>query len=339
MSTPLTPPEPSASADSPWARPATDDPRPLVTVPARGPDPRDGTAPILASAARSGRPGAAPLTPSGGFGSGAVTGTLAPPIRSTPRVPEKPPLDAAARRRRTMRWFGGATGGVLAIGVVVILSMVLTGRSPFQPKQSAAPDTRPILAKLCPPPSGAAAPPGTTAPGPSGPRTVDADSGISYRAYGAPWQTWDKAWETGGELGVVFRTGQFFQTEDFEGGYYATILSGSVPAATNDALTLDLKCAGKQVAADVRAAYYPTPNTMEPIKDSATTIGGRPAWVSEFRMHFHVSGLRATSEMVAVALIDVGRPNASILYVSIPSTHDQYDYVINELLASVRPVS
>ena len=76
---------------------------------------------------------------------------------------------------------------------------------------------------------------------------------------------------------------------------------------------------------------------MDKIVDKATTLGGRPAWLSEFELHFHVLGLKATSEMVAIAVVDVGKPNASILYVSIPGTHKQYDYVIDELLASVRP--
>jgi len=40
-----------------------------------------------------------------------------------------------------------------------------------------------------------------------------------------------------------------------------------------------------------------------------------------------------------LATIDVGRPNVAILYVSIPDTHRQYDYVIDQLLASVRPSS
>ena len=56
-----------------------------------------------------------------------------------------------------------------------------------------------------------------------------------------------------------------------------------------------------------------------------------------YSLHFHMAGLKATDEMVAIALLDVGKPNASILYVSIPGTHRQYDYVIDQLLASVRP--
>ncbi len=336
---------------SPWARPADgsaaatmpDSNASGAVEPGQISGPRAGTEPIV-TADRGPAPGGANM-----FGAGQVTGEMT--VQAAGEVPETLPRhrvhgwnpgtpgDPTASRRRTMRWFTGAAGGILVTGVVVVLALVLTGRTPFPVHTKAAPDTRPILAKLCPPPSGAAAPPSAAPAVPAGPRTVDNDSGISYRAYGQPWRDWDMNWETGGELGVTFRTGQFFVTEEWpdHGDYMATILSGSVPAATNDALTLDLKCAGAQVTADVRQAYYPVPNTMDTMVDKATTIGGRPAWLSEFRLHFHADGLTATSELVAIALIDVGKPNASIMYVSIPDTHKQYDYVIDEVLASVRP--
>jgi hypothetical protein len=325
-------------SDSPWARPADGStPSAPIGPSAAAPVTRPGGEPIVT-------PNRGPaISPVAVFGAGQVTGA------TDPITPERhralgweptvtAPLDAAAARRRTLKWFAGATGGIIAISVVVLLSLVLTGRNPFPSKEKTLPDERPILAKLCPPPSGAAAPPSAAPAVPPGPRTVDRDSGISYRALGQPWQNWGRDWETGGELGVTFRTGQYFVTEDWpgHGGYLATVLSGSVPAASNDALTLDLKCAGAQVAADVRAAYYPKPNTMTPMIDKATTLAGRPAWLTEFRLHFHDPGLTATSELVAIALIDVGKPNASILYISIPGTHDQYDYVIDQLLASVR---
>ena len=41
--------------------------------------------------------------------------------------------------------------------------------------------------------------------------------------------------------------------------------------------------------------------------------------------------------IVAVAVIDVGKPTAAVLFVSIPGTHRQWDYVVDEVLASVRP--
>lgn len=335
---------PQPSPDSPWARPSADDGRP--TQP-----PTPTAAPIGVPPTGQSRPGAEPisLTSIGRDSSQTLTagrvsgnGSLSVIVPSKPIAPsasESAPPDPAALRRRTMRWFAGATGAVLAVGITVLLALVLTGHSPLVGRQTAAPDLRPELAKLCPPPSGPAAPSGPIPPTPAGPRTVDTPSGISYKAFGAPWGPLDQPWDTGGELDVTFRSGQSFVTEPFPGGgtYNATILSGSVPAATNDALTLDLKCTGGQVAADVRARYYPTPNTMDMIRNDATTLGGRPAWVSEFRLHFSVPGLRAKDELVCVALIDIGKINASILYISIPGTHKQYDYVIDQLLASVRP--
>jgi len=73
------------------------------------------------------------------------------------------------------------------------------------------------------------------------------------------------------------------------------------------------------------------------MRDEVTTLGGRPAWVAKFRLHFHAAGLQATSELVGIALIDVGRPNAAILYISIPGTHSQYDNLVDVELNSMRP--
>jgi hypothetical protein len=134
--------------------------------------------------------------------------------------------------------------------------------------------------------------------------------------------------------------GQHFITEhayDGANDYQATILSGHVPAAVNDGLQLDLNCIGHQVAADVRLSFYPSNNQQEMIKDTSATLGGRPAWILKFRLHFAMPGLQAKSELVSIALIDVGRPEAAILYVSIPETHKQFDYITDDVLQSVRP--
>ena len=151
------------------------------------------------------------------------------------------------------------------------------------------------------------------------------------------WQPWSEQWNAG-DLHVQYGVGQHFITEVYPGGvYHASILSGAVPVAENDALTLDLKCTGHQVLADVRTSYYPEPNTIDMMRDEVTTLGGRPAWVSKFRLHFHADGLKATSELVGLVLINVGRPNAAVLYISIPNTVDQFDPVVDQVLDSMRP--
>jgi len=237
--------------------------------------------------------------------------------------------------------YGLVAGSVLVLGVVLLLVLVLNGqlgtghglldRNPVRP-----PDLRPPLAKLCPAPS-APAPPGSgDAPPATGPRTEDATAGISYKAYGAPWQAWPYLWRLG-TLQVPYGVGQHFVTESYAGGdYHASILSAAVPATVNDSTAIDIACVGQQVAADVRAEYYPQPNTMDLMRQGATTIDGRPAWATKFRLHFSEEGLRAKSELVAVVLIDVGKPTAAVLYVSIPDTNPEWDYAVDDVVASIR---
>ncbi|ASW56636.1 hypothetical protein [Plantactinospora sp. KBS50] len=265
-----------------------------------------------------------------------------------PGTPPGPP-----GRGRTLWWFGGVAGSILLVGLVLVLVHTSSGGPSPGTVRRPGGDSRPPLARACPPPTAAAtaAPPGPAGPGtagpgpagpapvPTGPRTVDTDSGISYAAFPAPWEPWRTVWRAG-TLQVSYRVGQHFVTEsgyDGSSDYHASILSGSVPAADNDALALDLECVGRQVAADVRASYYPQPNSAELIRDERRSLGGLPAWVTVFRLHFVRAGLRARDELAAVACIDVGRPTAAILYVSIPGTHRQYDWVVEAALASVRP--
>jgi hypothetical protein len=239
--------------------------------------------------------------------------------------------------------FVGVAGGILALGLAIILIVVLSSDGdPFGTKASAPTDVRPPLAQACPAPTTIPSEGPTVAPSvlppATGTRTVDTDAGISYRAYGSPWVPWDEVWRAG-TLEVPYKVGQHFVTETYSRGvYHASILSAAVPAADNDAVTLNLECVGRQVAADVRAGYYPQPNTLDPLRDELTTLGGRPAYVSKFRLHFSEAGLQAKDELSAVAVIDVGKTTAAVLYVSIPGTHKQLDYVVDEVLNSVRPL-
>ncbi|MEU4164260.1 hypothetical protein [Actinoplanes sp. NPDC026670] len=283
--------------------------------------------------------------PGGPWSSGMVTAYRVPDDDPRPAAePEPPGPDGPDRRRRQLMIFGGVAGVILAAGLAVLLVVILGGDGdPFGEKAAPPADLRPPLAQACPAPTvspgAASAAPSAPAPAPAdGERTSDPEAGITYKRYGAPWVTWTDVWNAG-TLQVPYRVGQHFVTEIYQGGqYHASILSAAVPAADNDAVSLDLECVGRQVVADVRAGYYPQPNSMEPIRDEVTTLGGLPAWVSEFRLSFREPGLTATSELSAVAVIDVGKPTAAILYVSIPDTHRQFDDVVDEVLASVRPI-
>jgi hypothetical protein len=285
-----------------------------------------------------------PVTPTPGrlpdWSAGSVTRLGTPPPAA---VSPAPPPRRADQNRRRLWWFAGAAGALLVAGVVTVLVLVLSGSpDPFRRHPAAPTDDRPPLAQKCPPPTTAAQPPRALDPDPAsaGQRTVDTDAGISYRAYGEPWVAWTTVWNAG-TLRVPYRVGQHFVTEPAYDGvndYHATILSAAVPAAHNDALAVDIECVGRQVAADARAEYYPQPNRLEVLRDGRTILAGRPAWVTVFRLHFERDGLRATDELAAVACVDVGRPTAAVLYVSIPGTHRQFDWVVDDVLRSVRPI-
>jgi len=302
---------------------------------------------VLSRGAGSSRPAtstAPTLTkPAKPYGSGAVTRIGLPPSASVIAAgPPDLPDDPLARNRKLKRWFIAVAAAVVALGLFAVAALVMTGRTGgsglFDRKLSGPSDTRPELAKRCPPPSEGPDTKKNIPPTPAGPRTVDKSAGISYAAYGAPWEPWDQAW-SGGTLHVIYRVGQHFITEPGPSGegYHASILSGSVPATDNDSMVLDLQCTGRLVAADVRTQYYYQPNTMELMRDEQTVIGGLPAWVTKFRLHFSHAGLKAKDELVAVVLVDVGRPEAAILYVSIPGTNREWDHVVDEVIDSVRP--
>ncbi|MFC7549453.1 hypothetical protein [Plantactinospora sp. GCM10030261] len=286
---------------------------------------------------------AGPVTRLGTAASAAGTaGSPAPGDRfPTPGGPS-----GGAGARRPIWWFAGAAGAILIVGLVLVLVNGL-GEGVGRPSRKGPPaDSRPPLARACPPPT---APPASAEPEPAptavpapptGARTVDEEAGISYAAFGAPWESWSTVWRAG-TLRVPYKVGQHFVTEAAYNGvsdYHASILSAAVPAADNDALALNLECVGRRVAADVRTEYYPQPNTVEMVRDGERTLGGRRAWVSVFRLRFSQPGLRATDELAAVACIDVGRPTAAVLYVSIPGTHRHLDWVVDAALDSVRPV-
>jgi hypothetical protein len=335
--------------NSVWSRPSESGAEGPVVVPPHRPAAPGGGAP---------RPGSVPITrpshthgmvigeagtvsPGGAAGGGrrGLTALLAPrePVALGGVLPP-------ARKAPRLGWFLAAGGVLVVIGLIVVLVMAANGTfGGGRALSLGRNDTNaPPLAQACPPPT-ATSDPGyhEGPPVPPGPRTVDKDAGISYKSYGAPWQPWTQDW-VAGELHVHYRTGQGFQTEVYsKGTYWASILSGTVPATVNDGTTLDLKCVGQQIVADVRGGgqnqgYYPQPNTMDKIEDKQTTLGGLNAWVSIFRLHFHEAGLKATNELVGVITIDVGKTNAAVLYVSIPGTNSDQDWVVQDVINSVR---
>ena len=225
-----------------------------------------------------------------------VTGTEPVPRYLGRHRHRRHPTSAAAAAAVRCAWFAGASRRDLRGRH---RGDPLAGADRAQPAvgthASGPPDTRPPLAKLCPPTvrSGRADRAGAS----HAARPADRRSRLRHLLPGLrrAVATWDRA------LGhrranSTSRTAPGSTSSPRStraGDYLATILSGSVPAATNDALTLDLKCTGHRSppTSGPRTTRSPTRWTRSATRP--TTLGGRPAWVSEFRLHFHAAGLRA----------------------------------------------
>ena len=254
------------------------------------------------------------------------------------------------------RWWQAASGTGRVAGAMVGLVLVLVvgllawhillpantvGDVAAGSTPSAAPPTpiRPVppLAALCP--AGQPTPTGTpSAPAATGPRVNDTDTGISYARLGAPWKSWDQVW-VGGVLGVRYRAGYFLVTQQGVGGgandYYATVLSGSVPATVGDALHPDMSCVARQVAEDARRSFYPEPNSRQMLAARPVSVQGHSGYLVRFHLSFDAPGYDARGELAEILVLDVGTPRVAVLYVSIPDTHRQYDPVADQVVASV----
>ncbi|MGH3655995.1 MAG: hypothetical protein ACRDUA_05005, partial [Micromonosporaceae bacterium] len=279
-----------ADDNSPWAKPDSEFQVDVPRTPPRSSAP-DGGQESLPTPAGPG----VPATPRSAAGAGTPGARRADPGTAFLRNIATHEEPSEPVRPRTVALFGWTAAAIVAIGLVVVLIMTFNGTFSGPGSGGVAgfggeptpEENAPPLAKLCPPPTGTHTPEyAEPEPPPPGARTVDTHARISYAKHGDPWTEWNDDW-SGGDLKVHYRVGQHFVTEEYAGGsYHASILSGSVPATINDGTALDLKCTGRQVAADVRTSYYPEPNRPDKIRDERITLGGRPAWITVFRLHF-----------------------------------------------------
>ncbi|MGY1670226.1 DUF2510 domain-containing protein [Geodermatophilus sp. SYSU D00710] len=253
----------------------------------------------------------------------------APPVAAPPRPPVPPagwdaelgsgwepgPASPPRSRARTAWW---VAGGVLAVVAVVVVALVvgLSGsRTPVA-------DPPPVD-----PPAGTTFPPGTV-------RIIDEEAGISYPFLGNGWFEYD--------LGIMPETrtiaGQYFTTQEAVpggGDFIAQCTSGPVADGYGWTGPGSEQATVTALADSVRAAYYPFPNEREVLRDEALTVDGRNAHLVEFQLTWDVEGYDSTGERAAVLVVDVGRPDPALLYVSIPNTHAELYGVIDRVVDDI----
>jgi hypothetical protein len=228
--------------------------------------------------------------------------------------PASPPRSGA----RTAWWVGGS---VLAVVVVVVVALVV-GLSGNGGGTTVADD--PVVPAG---PSGTEFPPGTV-------RIIDEEAGISYPFLGNGWFEYD--------LGPMTETrtiaGQYFTTQEgvpTGGVFIAQCTSGPVSDGYGWSGPGSEQATVTALADSVRAAYYPYPNEREVLRDEALTVDGHAAHLIEFQLTWDVEGYDSTGERAALVVIDVGRPDPALLYVSIPNTHAELYGTIDRVVADI----
>jgi hypothetical protein len=242
----------------------------------------------------------------------APTLALDRPVTYQPAAPPPPP------RRGRLAW--GIGLGVLGVVLVVVLAMLVGKGGGGNVADGPSPSGDPSAS------SGPAFPPGTV-------RIVDEAAGIAYPYLGDGWSQWS----LGPMLETTETAGQYFVTQEQtpDGIFIAQCTSGPLAPEFGYAGPGSLEVTLDQVVDRIRVNYYPAPNEQEILRDEALTVDGAPAHLVEFRLSWEVPGYDASGERAALLLVDVGRAQPALLYLSIPNTHAELYGVIDQVIQSV----
>lgn len=253
---------------------------------------------------------------------------------TAPRSPARQPdvLEAAPPVPQRPRWLWPVV--VVAVGLIGVL--VLTGSFPgLDP----APRARPDSAGGPSAPDDPTTSQGLPRPNPS-PRLVqgrvtDRDAGISYDVLPGDWREWDQTVFRG----FVSTVGYYRVVQERTPGggiYWANVNSGPVnPAASTPN---DLRSTAGKVVGLLAPEYYPK-HTRRELTQRPVTVDGRPGYLIRYVAAFDRAaavGYSAQSELVAILVVDTGRPRPAVLYVSLPDTVRPVWSSLDALIRSVR---
>lgn len=208
-------------------------------------------------------------------------------------------------------WIAGAVAVALLIAVVVIIG----GSDDPAPTTTAGP-----------PSAAPTRPPGET-------RIVDEAAGVAYPYLGTYWLEFDtEVTET------TSTAGQYIVTQEVVpngGRFIAQVTSGPLQPFFQYSGPSSFDTTILEVQASVRLHYYPTPNTIETLRDEAITVDGASAYLLEFDLAWDVAGYDSTGERAALILIDTGRSAPALMYISIPNTHAELYGIVDRVIGEI----
>lgn len=170
-------------------------------------------------------------------------------------------------------------------------------------------------------------------------RVNDVHSGLSYPRLAAPWQVPTKK----NKLGTPGWSGQqILLTERHAGRFwYGQLLTGTLVPTLQSAYQGpdSVKTVAGLAAKGYEAQYYAFPHKSAPLASQALNVDGHKGWLVASYLTYKRSGVRATGEIVALAVVDTGRKAPAVVFASMPNTHRKQWADVNQFLGQLKIAS
>jgi hypothetical protein len=165
----------------------------------------------------------------------------------------------------------------------------------------------------------------------------DLRAGVAYPRLAAPWQIPGR--KSG--LGRLGWSGQQVVVTERNGGrpkWYGQLLSGTLSEAQRPlyAGPGTERQAAVALAAQYDTRFYAFPHKTRNLASQPLTVDGRRGWLVASYIGYHQPGVKATAEVVTVAVVNTGRPSPAVLYMALPNTNRELWPDINYVFTSLR---
>jgi hypothetical protein len=169
-------------------------------------------------------------------------------------------------------------------------------------------------------------------------RINDTFTGLNYPKFATPWQVPSKK---SGMAQLGWSAQQILVTEKHAGQiWYGQLMSGLLSPAEQDiyAGPGSEKAAAVAYEKSTEARLYSFTHKSKPLASQAIDLpgAGGKGWLVSTALTYHRDGIKATGEILTVAIIDTGKSTPAVLFMSVPDTHKKLYPDINLVVDSLK---
>lgn len=167
-------------------------------------------------------------------------------------------------------------------------------------------------------------------------RVLDRSAGVSYAKLGNPWRVPSSG------SGLVERgfTTQRYVTTEKHGSqvWYGQLMTGTLSDAQRHLYggRGTEQAAATALAQQFEARFYAIAHKRRELASQQLKVGNRKGWLVGFYVNYNKPGIKATGEVVTVAVVDTGRQRPAVLFMAVPNTHKKLWPDVNFVIRSLK---